>query len=81
LHRLRRARVHYQASEQLENLSDGHAQPLALLLAGPDCNLCLLPETIEVPPKLGDQLIVLVVRRLSFAELLFELAEPGLDPS
>jgi hypothetical protein len=73
--------VHCQESEECEDLSDGHAQPLALLLAGPDCNLGLLPETIEVPPKLGDLLVVLVLPRLSFAELLFELAEPGLDPS
>jgi hypothetical protein len=73
--------LHCQESEECEDLSDGHAQPLALLLAGPDCDLCVLPETIEVPPKLGDLLVVLVRRRLSFAELLFELAEPGLDPS
>ena len=81
LHRLRRPRLHRQASEEFEDLSDGHAQLLALLLAGPACNLHLLPETIEVPPKLGDLLVVLVLSRLSFPESLPELAEPRLDPS
>jgi hypothetical protein len=70
-----------QASEEFEDLSDGYAQLLALLLAGPDCNLHFLPETIEVPPKLGDPLVVLVLSRLSFPESLPELAEPRLDPS
>jgi hypothetical protein len=81
LHRLRRPRVHQQAPEKVENLSDSHAQLLALLLVRPDCSLHLLPDTIKFPPKLGDLLVVLVLLRLPLPELLFELAEPRLDPS
>jgi hypothetical protein len=81
LHRPRRPRLHRQASEEFEDLADAHAELLALLPAGPDCDLHLLPETIEVPPKLGDLLVVLVLPRLALPELLFELAEPRLDPS
>lgn len=81
LHRPCRSRVHHQVSEEFEDLADGHAQLLALLLAGPDGNLRLLPETNEVPPKLSDLLVVLVLPRLYFPELLFKLAEPRIDSS
>jgi hypothetical protein len=77
----RHRNLHRPASEEFEHLSDGHAQLLALLLAGPDCILHILPETIEISPKLNDPLVVLVLSRLSFPESLPELAEPRLDPS
>ena len=81
LHRRHCSRVHRQLSQEFEDFSDGRAQLLALLPAGPDCSLYLLAETIEIPPKLGDLLVVLVTHRLSLPELLFEFAEPRLDPS
>ncbi len=81
LHRIGRPQAHRQAPEEFEDLSYGHARRLALLFTRPDGNLNLLPETIEILPKLVDLLVVLVLRRPSFPESLAELAEPRLDPS
>ena len=81
LHRIRRLRLHGQASEEIEVISsDGHDNP-----GSPACcdrTLHLLPKPIEVVlPKLVDLLVVLVLARLLFPESLPQLAEPRLDPS
>ena len=81
LHRIGRPQAHRQAPEEFEDLSYGHARRLALLFTRPDGKLNLLPETIEILPKLVDLWGVLVLRWPSVPELLAELAEPCLDPS
>ena len=64
LHRLLLLGARRQASHEEEDFADGPAR-----------RLHLLPEPIEVPPKLGDPLVVLVLARPSFPESLLELAE------
>ena len=81
LHRRWPPRTHRQSPQELEDLLDDQAQIMALLPARLGSGLHLLPEPLNVPSKLVDHRVTLVLARLRFPEALSDFPEPCLDLS
>ncbi len=81
LHRLWPPTTHRQSPQELEDLLDDQAQFMALLPARLGSSFHLLPQPLNVPSKLLDHGVTLVLTRLRFPEALSDFPEPCFDPS